>query len=135
MSALFLKLRGDKKFTLANFGHSISKSWLRPCPQLLLRYYLSDLYTGSLQHNHWPCCKLQVNSAKTAMGQAEQDPDLPRSASNVLGKVQSHLCLTEWWGKLKCQRGESTLGAALLVQKIMFCNLCCTLTGYKVIIS
>ena len=28
------------------------------------------------------------------MGQAEQDPDLPRSASNVLGKVQSHLYLT-----------------------------------------
>ena len=26
-----------------------------------------------------------------AIGQAEQDPDLPRSASNVLGKVQSHL--------------------------------------------
>ena len=27
-------------------------------------------------------------------GQAEQDPDLPRSASNVLGRVQYHLCLT-----------------------------------------
>ena len=27
------------------------------------------------------------------MRQAEQDPDLPRPASNVLGKIQSHLCL------------------------------------------
>ena len=32
---------------------------------------------------------------KTAMGQAEQDPDLPRTASNVLGKDKSHLCLIE----------------------------------------
>ena len=38
------------------------------------------------------------------MGQAEQDPDLPRSASNVLGKVQSHPCLTEWQGKWKCRQ-------------------------------
>ena len=60
---------------------------------------------------------------KTAMGQAKQDPDLPSSASNVLGKVQSHLCLTEWM----CRRGKSTLVAACLTQKIMFCNLCCTL--------
>ena len=45
------------------------------------------------------------------MGQSEQDPDLPRSASNVLGKVQYNLCLTEWWGKWKCRRGKSTLGA------------------------
>ena len=28
------------------------------------------------------------------MGQAEQDPDLPRSVSNILGKVQYNLCLT-----------------------------------------
>ena len=42
----------------------------------------------SVQHNHLPRCKLQVN---LAMGQAEQDADLPHSASNVLGKVQSHL--------------------------------------------
>ena len=67
-----------------------------------------------MQHNHLPCCKVQVNLAKKmAMGQAEQDPDLPRSASSVLGKVQSHLCLkkiTEWRGKGKCRRGKSTLG-------------------------
>ena len=33
----------------------------------------------------------------------EQDPDLPRSASNVLGKVTVHaqLCLTEWRAKWK----------------------------------
>ena len=35
---------------------------------------------------------LQVIRQKTAIGQAEQDPDLPRSASIVLGKVESHLC-------------------------------------------
>ena len=56
------------------------------------------------------------------MGQVEQDPDLHRSESNVLGKVQSHLCLTEW-------RGKSTLGAACPAQKKMFCNLCCTLSN------
>ena len=56
------------------------------------------------------------------MGQAEQDPDLPRSASNVLCKVQSHLCLTEWWGKLKGRWDKSTLGAAYPAQKIVFCN-------------
>ena len=81
---------------------------------------------SSVQHSHWPCCKLQVNSAKTAKEQAEQDPDLPRLASDVLGKVQSHLCLTEWRGKWKCRRGKSTLGAACPAQKIMFFNLCCT---------
>ena len=41
------------------------------------------------------------------MGQAEQDPKLPHLASNVLGKVQSHLCLTEWRGKWKCRWGKS----------------------------
>ena len=46
------------------------------------------------------------------MVQAEQDPDLPRSASNVLGKVHSHLCLKEWRGKWKWRRGKSTYGAA-----------------------
>ena len=61
------------------------------------------------------------------MGQAEQDPDLPHSASNVFGKVQSHLCLTEWRGEWKCRQGKSTLGAACPTQHIMFCNLCCTL--------
>ena len=73
---------------------------------------------------------LQVASEfgkKTAMGQAEQDPDLPGSASNVLGKVKYYLCLTEWRGKWKCRWGKSTLGAACPAQKIMFCNLCCTL--------
>ena len=37
------------------------------------------VYNGnySVQHNnHWNRCKLQVNSAKKAMGQAEQDPEL-----------------------------------------------------------
>ena len=52
----------------------------------------------------------------------------PRSASNVSGKVQSHLCLTEWWGKRKYRRGKSTFWAACPARKIMFCNLCCTLT-------
>ena len=61
------------------------------------------------------------------MGQAEQDTDLPRSASNVLGKIQYNLCLTEWRGKWKCRRGKLTLGAACPSQRIMFCNLCCTL--------
>ena len=60
------------------------------------------------------------------MGQADQDPDLPRSASNVFGKVQSHLCL-KWRGKGKCRRGKSTLEAACPAQKRMFFNLCCTL--------
>ena len=64
------------------------------------------------------------------MGQAEQDPDLPRSVGNVLGRVQSHLCLTEWWGKWKCRRGMSTLGAACPAQEIMFSNLCCTLDKF-----
>ena len=70
---------------------------------------------------------LQVNSARTAMRQAEQDPNLPRLASNVLGKVHSHFCFTEWRGKGKCMRGKSTLGEASPAQKIMFCNLCCTM--------
>ena len=34
-----------------------------------------------------PRCKLQVNLVKMAIGQAEQDPNLPCSASNVLGRV------------------------------------------------
>ena len=61
------------------------------------------------------------------MGQAGQEPDLPRSASNVLGKL-SHLCfkITEWRGKWKCWRGKSTLGGACPAQKIMFCQLRCS---------
>ena len=54
---------------------------------------------------------------KAAMGRAEQDPD--RSASNVSGEVQSHLCLIEWRGKWKCRRGKSTLGTACPAQKIL----------------
>ena len=69
------------------------------------------------------------------MRQAEQHPDLPRSASNVSGKVQSHLCLTEWRGKWKCRRGKSTLGAACPAQKIMFCNLCCTLHSFPILVK
>ena len=61
-----------------------------------------------MQHNHLPHCKLQVHSAKMEIGQAEQDPDLSRSAGNVLAKVQSHLCLTKWRGKWKCRRGQLT---------------------------
>ena len=41
----------------------------------------------SMQHNHLPRCKLQVTWHKTAIGQAEQDPNLPCLASNVLGFV------------------------------------------------
>ena len=40
------------------------------------------------------------------MVQAEQDTDLPRSASNVLGQVQSHPCLT------KCVGGGGGGGAS-----------------------
>ena len=53
----------------------------------------------SVQHNHWHRCKLIQQ--KTAMGQAEQGPDLTRLASNILGRIQSHLCLTEWRAKWK----------------------------------
>ena len=51
-----------------------------------------------------------------AMGQAEQNPDLPSLASNVLGKVQSHLnSLTELRGKLKCRQaaGQVNFTASL----------------------
>ena len=44
------------------------------------------------------------------MGQAEQDPDLPRSASNVLGKVQSHLYLTVR-GQVEVLAGEVFMGS------------------------
>ena len=70
---------------------------------------------------------------KTAVVQAEQDPGLPCSTSNVLGKVQYNLCLTEWRGKWKCRRVKSTLGAACPAQRIMFCNLCCTLVGFNLL--
>ena len=50
----------------------------------------------SVQYNHLPRCKLIRQ--KMAMGQAEQDPDLLCLASNVLGKVQSHLCLGAFRG-------------------------------------
>ena len=74
-----------------------------------------------------PVASCECIRQKTAMGQAEQDPDLPCSASYVLGKVQYHLCLTEWRGRRKCRQGKSTLGAACPAKKIMFCNLSCTL--------
>ena len=54
-------------------------------------------------------CLVASELTKTAMVQAEQDPDLPRSRSNVLGKVVSPLfksaraSIDGWWGK-------STLG-------------------------
>ena len=43
----------------------------------------------SVQHNHLPILPI---ASKMAIGQAEQDPNLPCSASNVLERV--HLCLT-----------------------------------------
>ena len=87
-------------------------------------------FTNSVQHKHWPRCKWFWQ--KTKMGQAEQDPDLPCLAISVLGKVQSDLCLIKWLGQRKCRRGKSISGAACPAQKIVFCNLCCTLTkiGY-----
>ena len=45
---------------------------------------------------------------KTAMVQAEQDPDLPCLANNVLGEVS--FCLTEWRGKGKCRRASQLWG-------------------------
>ena len=47
------------------------------------------------------------------MGQADQDPDLPRLASDVLGKGQSHLCLTEKQGKWKCWQGQVNFRGSL----------------------
>ena len=46
-----------------------------------------------------------------ALGQAEQDPDLPRSVSfwdnsNVLGKVQSHLCFKTVAGQAELLAGQ-----------------------------
>ena len=55
------------------------------CRQVPLNTVINDFDTDNLMMQ--------------AMEQAEQDPDLRRSASNVLGKFQSHLCLTEWRGK------------------------------------
>ena len=84
------------------------------------------LYPGIYQlcnNNYCPCRKLQVNLAKNGNGAS--------SASDVLGKGQSHLCLTEKQGKWKCWQGKSTLGAACPTQKIMFCNLCCTMYMFK----
>ena len=47
---------------------------------------------------------LQVNLAKTASRQAEQDPNLPRSAGYVLGRVKLILVIIEWWGRWKCRQ-------------------------------
>ena len=74
---------------------------------------ISSQYLGYLTHlQGYPFCVCgggggggggwgrycRVNSAKKAMGQAEQDPDFSCSASNILDKVQYHLCLKEWQG-------------------------------------
>ena len=40
-------------------------------------------------------------------------PDLPGSASNVSGKVQSHLCLTEWRGQEEVPVGQVNFRASL----------------------
>ena len=113
----------------------VAAGWVSPLikfsqnfPRCWVWMIINDSMCNSVQYNHWPRCKLQVNLAKKmAMGQAEQDANLPRSARNILGKVQSHLCLTEWRGRGKCRRDKSILGAACPAQKIMFCNLCCSL--------
>ena len=64
---------------------------------------------------------------KTTMGQPEQDPDLPRLASNVLGKVQYNLCVAGQVdvaaGQVNFEVSRSQLGAAFPAQRIMFCNL------------
>ena len=78
---------------------------------LVLHHHLQlashDLAT---QRATQPLAPLQVAgefSKKTAMGQAQQDPDLPRSASNVLGKVQSLLCLNNRVAKqVEVQAGQ-----------------------------
>ena len=89
-----------------------------------------DNWYISVQHNHWPCCMLQVTSAKNSNGASWTRPwlaPLGNLPSNVLGKVQSHLCLTEWRGNWKCPRGKSNSGEACRAQKLMSCYLCCTL--------
>ena len=48
------------------------------------------------------------------MGQAEQDPDLPRSGSYVLGRVQSHLCLNNRvMGQVEVQGGQINVRGSL----------------------
>ena len=47
------------------------------------------------------------------MGQAEQDPDLPRSASNVLGKVQSRLCFNRVAGQVEVLAGQVNFRGSL----------------------
>ena len=47
------------------------------------------------------------------MGQAEQDPDLPRLAINVSGKVQSHLCIIRVAGQREVQTGQVNFRGSL----------------------
>ena len=50
----------------------------------------------------------------TALGQAEQDPDLPRSSSNVLGKVQCQSPLFNGVvGQVEVQVGQVNLRGSL----------------------
>ena len=64
---------------------------------------------------------------KTANGQAEQDPNLPRSSSNVLSprNVTRLISLTEWQGKWKCQQGKLTLRPACPAWQVIFWKLRC----------
>ena len=73
---------------------------------------------------------LQVASEfckKWQWGKLNKTVTSPARQVMFLAKPKSHLCLTEWRGTGKCRWGKSTLGAACPAQKIMFCNLCCTL--------
>ena len=49
---------------------------------------------------------------KTAKGQAEHDPDLPCSASDLLGKVESHLYLTVA-GQVEMPTGQANFRGSL----------------------
>ena len=74
---------------------------------------------------------LQVNSAKMAIGQAEQDPGLPRSASNVLGKIPISPLFNRVAGQVEVPAGQVNFRGSLPCSEfIMFCNLCCTLGRY-----
>ena len=50
---------------------------------------------------------------KFAMGQAEPDPDLPRSASNVLGKVQSQPLFNRVAGQVEVPTGQVNFRGSL----------------------
>ena len=78
------------------------------------------LFLHSLQHNHLPCCKLQVNRAKTAIGQAGQDPNLPRLASDQYFE-QSFQCNSPLFnrvaGQVELPAGQVNLQLAPLRKK------------------